>query len=67
MKDRVRKVGRPRTPEDPRGAVVKRLLSMAELFRTQAKITDEAEEALDWEKKLRKRAEEIESGQALAA
>jgi hypothetical protein len=32
---------------------------MAELFRTRAKITDEADEALEWEKKLRARAEEI--------
>jgi len=68
MKERVaKKMGRPRTPENPRKAVVDRLLSWAELMRTKAKITDEADEALDWEKKLRKRAAEIDSGKLVVA
>jgi hypothetical protein len=49
--------------QNPRASVVNQLLGMAELFRTQAKVTDEADEALDWEKKLRARANEIEAGQ----
>jgi hypothetical protein len=32
---------------------------MAEIFRSRATITGEAEEALEWEKRLRARAEEI--------
>jgi hypothetical protein len=46
--------------ENPRLAVVRRLLAMAELYRKQATIMDSADEALDWEKRLRARAQEIE-------
>lgn len=63
MKDKSSKPGPKREPENPRLAVVRRLRAMANLFRTQAKITEEAEEALRWEKLADQREAEINSGQ----
>lgn len=67
MKHQNSKPGPKRTPENPRLAVVNRIRSMANLFRTQAKITAEADEALHWEKLLDVREEQIRAGQLEAA
>lgn len=53
--------------ENPRLEAVTRLLSLARIIRRQGKTPDEAIEALEWERKLAERLQQIESGQVAQA
>ena len=66
MRKETTKTAEPKLAQNPRADAVTRILTIARVIRRQG-TPEEASEALEWERQLQSRLQEIESGQRAIA